>query len=79
MTKGESGVFHLGIGGTDPRSQKRDLGHPSIVSDTSSWGVVLLAHPDEFAAWDTDWTASPERTMKPGANTQERTSGAEAP
>jgi hypothetical protein len=27
--RGESG-FHYGIGCTDPRSQKRDLGHPSI-------------------------------------------------
>jgi hypothetical protein len=31
--KGEGG-FSLGIGCRDPRSQKRDLGRPSIVSDT---------------------------------------------
>ena len=33
MTKAKSG-FPLGFGCMDPRSQKRDLGHPSIVSDT---------------------------------------------
>jgi hypothetical protein len=33
MTKGMVG-FPLEIGCRDPRSQKRDLGHPSIVSDT---------------------------------------------
>jgi hypothetical protein len=33
MTKGRVG-FPWRIGCRDPRSQKRDLGHPSIVSDT---------------------------------------------
>jgi hypothetical protein len=28
----------VGIGLRDPRSQKRDLGHPSIFTDGVSWG-----------------------------------------
>ena len=40
--KGEGG-FSLGIGCRDPRSQKRDLGHPSIVSDTDK--SPTEAHP----------------------------------
>ena len=42
MTKGRVG-FPFGIGCTDPRSQTRDLGHPSLVSDAASW-VVLIRH-----------------------------------
>ena len=35
MTKGRV-AFPLGIGCTDPRSQKRDLGHPSIVTGAAN-------------------------------------------
>jgi hypothetical protein len=35
-TQGRAG-FPSGIGCTDPRSQKRDLGHPSIVFNAASW------------------------------------------
>jgi hypothetical protein len=37
MTQGRAG-FPFGIGCTDPRSQKRDLGHPSIVSEDARVG-----------------------------------------
>jgi hypothetical protein len=33
--------FPARISCTDPRSQKRDLGHPSIVSDDVVWGACL--------------------------------------
>jgi hypothetical protein len=38
--KGKVG-FPVGIGCTDPRSQKRDLGHPSIVADAALAGTLF--------------------------------------
>src|ERR1700733_993835 len=38
MTR-ERAAFPVRIGCTDPRSQKRDLGHPSIVTDADVWAV----------------------------------------
>jgi hypothetical protein len=43
MTKGSVG-FPVGIGCKDPRSQKRDLGHPSITSDAVGSSSTAVAH-----------------------------------
>jgi hypothetical protein len=37
--------FPARISCTDPRSQKRDLGHPSIVSDDVVWGACRKTFP----------------------------------
>src|ERR1700688_659248 len=42
MTK-EGLEFPVGIACWDPRSQKRDLGHPSIEADAVHWAVGILS------------------------------------
>jgi hypothetical protein len=39
----ESVGFPSGIGRTDPRSQKRDLGHPSVITETVGYFALDLA------------------------------------
>ena len=39
--------FPFGIGRTDPRSQMRDLGHPSVITETVGYFALL---PLQFAA-----------------------------
>src|SRR5580704_14162189 len=51
MTKGR-GVFPFEIGCWDPRSQKRDLGHPSIVADAANGVIAPLTRLSEPAARD---------------------------
>jgi hypothetical protein len=41
MTKGRA-TLPASIGCRDPRSQERDLGHPSIFTDAATLGIVLL-------------------------------------
>jgi hypothetical protein len=44
--------FLLGIGCWGPRSQKRDLGHPSIVDDAANGVIAPLTRFSESAARD---------------------------
>jgi len=56
MTKSREGVFPGGIGLRDPRSQKRDLGHPSIspfdIAEGTSFVISLPTRLSESAARD---------------------------
>jgi hypothetical protein len=49
-------VFPVGIGLRDPRSQKRDLGHPSIspfdIAEVTCFVISLPTRPSESAARD---------------------------
>ena len=49
-------MFPVGIGLRDPRSQKRDLGHPSIspfdIAEGTSFVISLPTRPSESAARD---------------------------
>ena len=49
-------MFPGGVGLRDPRSQKRDLGHPSIspfdIAEGTSFVISLPTRLNESAAWD---------------------------
>jgi hypothetical protein len=61
-------VFPVGIGLRDPRSQKRDLGHPSIspsdIAEGTSFVISLPTRFSESAARDDKGKATvPERVV----------------